>query len=648
MRIFLILFFSLFLSACTGLPEGITAVSDFEMNNIIDKIQEIYNKSNKNKFSKIISCLYTNVEALKNIETDISLNFDIENIQDYYMEALEFTNNIHYLETDQQLEIFLFLMDLYVKRILDILNIENFNEVSTENKNNILKVLMKEFLYVIKSVENDNHKYINEIKQSFNKYIDQLKPHSTFDVNEINTMNNIIKNTNELIDDKDDIPEDIEILKPVTGQILNMVNLDDMKENIIDNLDKTVRLIQEGKTEIDVNVKKRGIIRKIINYFKNLKLDPSQKEKLREIQEINESIIKEEIDKIEVTLDNKCGDIFKKIENLESEFNEKYIGNLNEKLNIIRNDINEIVKNFNEYKNNPDLQLSINVCSNRLITNINEKLKRVKPMSKLHIILEKYFAEFSHMLYEYLPKDQINKQTQNEIYKDKIQHLVNIYEMLIDNFTDTMFNKELIEEEKNTQIKDILKLLESIMTELLELLESIKDNQSLRSILQNHVNNIILEMEKISETPHNFNIKYKSKIHSDLNYIFSKYVDKFKEIQEYLKTKPKRSLLSKLKFWQKGGATNYNELQQLNKYIKTEFYDILEVLDIDNLKDITNEFINILQSPNAYPLLFKQELADILNSLTDILKLKINNKNTLYLTIQKQLGESDQFLKKYF
>jgi len=41
MRIFLILLFSLFLSACTGLPEGITPVSDFEMNKYLGKWYEI-------------------------------------------------------------------------------------------------------------------------------------------------------------------------------------------------------------------------------------------------------------------------------------------------------------------------------------------------------------------------------------------------------------------------------------------------------------------------------------------------------------------------------------------------------------------------------------------------------------------------------
>ncbi|MAS81456.1 MAG: lipocalin [Legionellales bacterium] len=41
MRIFLIFFISLFLSACTNLPEGITPVSDFEINKYLGKWYEI-------------------------------------------------------------------------------------------------------------------------------------------------------------------------------------------------------------------------------------------------------------------------------------------------------------------------------------------------------------------------------------------------------------------------------------------------------------------------------------------------------------------------------------------------------------------------------------------------------------------------------
>ena len=41
MRIFLIFFISLFLSACTNLPEGVTPVSDFEINKYLGKWYEI-------------------------------------------------------------------------------------------------------------------------------------------------------------------------------------------------------------------------------------------------------------------------------------------------------------------------------------------------------------------------------------------------------------------------------------------------------------------------------------------------------------------------------------------------------------------------------------------------------------------------------
>lgn len=41
MRLILILLFSLFLSACTGLPEGINPVSDFEINKYLGKWYEI-------------------------------------------------------------------------------------------------------------------------------------------------------------------------------------------------------------------------------------------------------------------------------------------------------------------------------------------------------------------------------------------------------------------------------------------------------------------------------------------------------------------------------------------------------------------------------------------------------------------------------
>ncbi len=41
MRIFLILFFSLFLNACTTVPEGVTPVSDFEINKYLGKWYEI-------------------------------------------------------------------------------------------------------------------------------------------------------------------------------------------------------------------------------------------------------------------------------------------------------------------------------------------------------------------------------------------------------------------------------------------------------------------------------------------------------------------------------------------------------------------------------------------------------------------------------